>query len=204
MFESDSYSEIGSSDVRRAAMDLLARREHSVRELRDKLYLRFQRKAQKETHKEAHKEAHKEVHKETRKLANQASSDGPNYTETTFPEKTSPSIAELIATEISKLTVEGLQSDARLAEAYIRSRSNQGHGPLKISVELRNKEVSERIISAALSESGIDWGLLIEKVTIKKYGEFSLNDPLDMAFRAKRNRFLIQRGFSYELIALLK
>ena len=196
MFESDSYSEIGSSDVRRAAMDLLARREHSVRELRDKLYLRFQRKAQKETHKEAHKE--------TRKLAKQASFDGPNYTETTFPEKTSPSIAELIATEISKLTVEGLQSDARLAEAYIRSRSNQGHGPLKISVELRNKEVSERIISAALSESGIDWGLLIEKVTIKKYGEFSLNDPLDMAFRAKRNRFLIQRGFSYELIALLK
>lgn len=188
MFESDSYSEIDSSDVRRAAMDLLARREHSVRELRDKLYLRFQRKA----------------HKEARKLANQASSDDPNFTETTFLENTIPSITELIATEINKLTVEGLQSDARLAEAYIRSRSNQGHGPLKISAELRNKEVSGRIISAEMNESGIDWGLLIEKVTIKKYGEFSLNEPLDMAFKAKRNRFLIQRGFSYELIALLK
>ncbi len=33
--------EVKSSDIRRAAMDLLARREHSKRELRQKLLLRF-------------------------------------------------------------------------------------------------------------------------------------------------------------------
>jgi regulatory protein len=178
------YSEIDSSDVRQAAMDLLARREHSVKELRDKLHLRFEKRAQKRAQK-------------------QASAGDPNCAESTFPENASHSITGLIETEVNKLRLEGLQSDARLAEAYIRSRSNRGHGPLKISSELRNKAVSERIVSAALSESGIDWGLLIEKVTIRKYGECSLNGPLDMAFKAKRNRFLIQRGFSYEHIALL-
>ena len=43
MTEQDPFSvlEINSADIRLAAMNLLARREHSVRELRDKLKRRF-------------------------------------------------------------------------------------------------------------------------------------------------------------------
>ncbi len=87
---SDRSSTIpGPGDVRRAAMDLLARREHTRKELARKLSKKFR------------------------------------------------AVPEIVEEELDKLKAEGLQSDARLAEVFIRSRVSRGQGPVKIKMELR-------------------------------------------------------------------
>jgi len=89
-------------DVRRAAMDLLARREHSRYEIAVKLARRF--------------------------------GDNP----------------KLFEQEVVKLTDEGLQSDRRLAEAFIRARTNRGRGPVKIKMELRPSRLVMKSYQARL------------------------------------------------------
>jgi len=140
----------GALDVRRAAMDLLARREHGSNELIHQLKKRFS------------------------------------------------SIPELIEEEVEKLKAEGLQSDSRLVEAFIRARVNRGQGPNKIKAELWAKGVDETIVAAALDE--IDWFQLINEVASKRYGD---TPPADIKERAKRGRFLLQRGFSFDHIRSL-
>ena len=155
-------TDIKPSDVRRAAMDLLARREHSRYELLLKL---------------------------TRRLG-----DNP----------------ELFEQEVGKLSDEGLQSDRRLAEAFIRARTNKGRGPVKIKMELRAKQVGDEIISIAFEGRGVDFSALAQSVAVKKFGiELSkvadmetLNmETLDIKTKARISRFMQQRGFSYDHIS---
>jgi regulatory protein len=170
---------IKPSDVRRAAMDLLARREHSRYEILLKL---------------------------TRRLG-----DNP----------------ELFEQEVGKLTDEGLQSDRRLAEAFIRARTNRGQGPVKIKMELRARQVGDEIISIAFEECGVDFTALARSVAVKKFGDelgkvadmktpdvetLDMKTPdvetldmktLDMKTRARISRFMQQRGFSYDHISSL-
>ncbi|MFP6808420.1 MAG: regulatory protein RecX [Pseudomonadales bacterium] len=107
---------------------------------------------------------------------------------------------DLIESEIDKLAHEGLQSDARLAEVLIRSRVSRGQGPVKIKMELRNKGVDDATIAIAFDSSEVDWFELVASVSIKRFGE-SL--PTDMKEKAKRSRFLQQRGFGFDHISSL-
>ena len=59
--------------------------------------------------------------------------------------------------EIEKLKNEGLLSDARFSEAYMRSRFNSGFGPVRIKYELNKKGVSKILIDKALIETDLDW-----------------------------------------------
>ena len=142
-------SEVTAVDVRRAAMDLLARREHSRQELQ-------------------------------RKLARRFAVD-----------------AEVIFSVINQLTQEGLQSDQRLAEALLRYRSNRGQGPLKIKAEMREKCIESDLIEQIFDEANIDWFDLALRVLEKRYGD---GFAVDASERAKRTRFLQQRGFSFDHI----
>jgi regulatory protein len=137
-------------DVRRAAMDLLARREHAKGELATKLGRRF-------------REA-----------------------------------SGLIESVIDQLEAEGLQSDTRLAEAYIRSRSGRGDGPIKIKMALRSRGVPDDVISHAFQACAVDWFTRAQEVCRKRFGPGA---PADGKERAKQSRFLQQRGFSYEHIS---
>jgi regulatory protein len=102
-----------------------------------------------------------------------------------------------IVVQVDRLEAEGLQSDRRLAEAYIRARSNRGHGPIKIRVELRVKGVDDDLSAAAFNECGIDWSALATEVEVRRFGE----DPsIDLKEKARRGRFLLQRGFSFDHI----
>jgi len=157
-------TDIKPSDVRRAAMDLLARREHSRYEILLKL---------------------------TRRLG-----DNP----------------ELYEQEVGKLTDEGLQSDRRLAEAFIRARTNRGQGPVKIKMELRAKQVGDEIISIAFEECGVDFKALARSVAVRKFGDElgkvadmkTLDmESLDIKAKARISRFMQQRGFSYDHISSL-
>ena len=139
-------------DIRRAAMDLLARREHSKRELLYKIRKRF------------------------------------------------PSETILIEDAIETLNQEGLQSDRRLAEAFLRSRANGGQGPMKIRSELKTKGVKDEDINRAFADCAIDWCEQVTSVASKRFGELG---PENAKERAKRSRFLQQRGFSFDEIATL-
>ena len=129
-------------------MDLLARREHSVRELRQKLVAReFD------------------------------------------PEEAEEAIQHLIA--------EGLQSDARFAEAYTASRLRTGKGPVRIRNELEQRGVAAELIDASLAGVDVDWFECARAVRVRKFGAAS---PDDFHERARQSKFLQYRGFTGEQI----
>ena len=156
-------TQITAADIRRAAMDLLARREYGNRELSDRLLRRF------------------------RKI------------ESTF-EPGELSIGELIEQETAKLQAEGLQSDERLADSLVRRRADRGQGPLKIKAELRARGLDNSTISLALENANVDWFKLVEAVSNKRFGHAPMDDAKG---RMRRNRFLQQRGFSFDHISAI-
>ncbi|MFY0664202.1 MAG: regulatory protein RecX [Natronospirillum sp.] len=133
---------------RNVALDALARREHSVRELMERLH-----KA--------------------------------------FPEQD----ADAFVPVIERLQEDGLQSDERFAEAYVRMRVGKGHGSVKIAHELLQRGISEGL--AARSMADCNWFELGAAALQKKFGH---GEPVDIDEKARMARFLQQRGFSYGLI----
>jgi regulatory protein len=137
--------------VRRAAMNLLARREHSYAEL---------------------------VHKLTQK----------------FPELDTDSI---IQPALERLREQNLQSDARFLESYVRYRSSRGFGPLKITMELQQKGISQRESESEVYSQDYVWTALCREAMDKK---FDPETELTRAEKDKCYRFLAQRGFESEQI----
>jgi regulatory protein len=104
---------------------------------------------------------------------------------------------EEIEAALERLIQKGLQSDERFAEAYITSRVQRGHGPYKITAELKQRGVEEGLISQLMIGETPDWFEHALNVYKKKYAGKPVADFKD---RAKRSRFLQQRGFSSEQI----
>lgn len=148
----DEDNHVTESDAYATAIALLARREHSVRELTVKLGARG----------------------------------------------VSAAMAEVV---ITRLIAERLQSDERFTEVYLRQRSSRGYGPIRISLELRERGIDDALISAELrrvaDEGEIDWFACAAMAYSKKYGVRPIEDIKE---RAKRMRFLQYRGFSHEQI----
>jgi len=135
-----------SVEVRLAAMNLLARREHSRLELRNKLKRRFQGET-------------------------------------------------AIDAQLSRLADEGLQSDSRFADCYVRQRVARGYGPLRLREELRDRGVSDPDIDTSLDAAEVDWCELASDVLRKKFGA---RPPGEMKEKARRIRFMRYRGFAVE------
>jgi regulatory protein len=102
-----------------------------------------------------------------------------------------PSIEEVLV----KITEEGLQSDKRFAEAYVRSRIYRGHGLARIRQDIRQKGVSDELVGRALDEADIDWYELAKDVAKRKFGN---RQAADQREKAKRMRFMQYRGFNYD------
>ena len=103
--------------------------------------------------------------------------------------------ADDISEALARLAEQGLLSDERFTEAFINQRLNRGSGPLKIRAELRQKGVSDAMISTFLDEHDVIWQESALAVRIKKYGS---ERPLDLKETARQTRFLQSRGFSSE------
>ncbi len=136
--------------ARHAAMDLLSRREHTRRQLADKLRSR-------------------------------------GYDDTEIDEA------------ITRLADEGLQSDARFAEAYVHQRRERGYGPLRIRRELAERGVDDGLIAAAM-DGGFDWDASMQEQRRRKFGEAL---PEDYRERMRQARFLQNRGFSADAVMRL-
>ncbi|MDB3978466.1 recombination regulator RecX [Pseudomonadales bacterium] len=139
--------------LRRSALNLLAQREQTAFELKQKLSRRF------------------------------------------------PEQAALLDEVIERLQEQGLQDDTRMAEAYVRYRVQRGQGPMKIRSEMMQKGLTGDDIDTAFRRQAPDWGALAATVLQKRFGEVAESASIDQKERAKRSRFLQQRGFRYEHIS---
>ncbi len=95
----------------------------------------------------------------------------------------------------AQLQQEGLLSDARFAESYLRSRFNKGYGPIRIQQELKQRGAGEEIISATVIEDDPDWFELARRVREKRFGKAL---PGSLPERMKQQRFLQYRGFNQQ------
>ena len=102
-----------------------------------------------------------------------------------------------VMTVLDELIEQGLQSNARFAESYARSRVHKGFGPLRIQAELQQRGVGDCYFEMAVEDIAGSWSLLLEQVYSKKYGE---ETGLDIKEKFKRSRFLQQRGFPRDMV----
>ena len=105
--------------------------------------------------------------------------------------------ADVAQDAVAQLVDDGLQSDERFTEAFIRSRINQGKGPARIRADLREKGIGDGVIAAGLEDAGQSWYDLAVEVRFKKFGAAS---PRDYKEKARQMRFLQSRGFEQDHI----
>ena len=106
---------------------------------------------------------------------------------------------DILLEEILKLKEEGLISNQRYAEAYIRSRFHSGFGPVRIKYELEKKGVIKTIIKKAFQETDLDWDDKLKSELKKKYES---NDMKNLNIN-KISKFFLYRGFDLEKISKL-
>jgi regulatory protein len=104
---------------------------------------------------------------------------------------------ETAAAAVDQLVDDGLQSDERFAEAFVRSRINQGKGPVIIRADLRQRGLAGPVIDLAIEDAGEDWHALAHDVRLKKFGP---DTPSEYREKARQMRFLQSRGFEQDHI----
>ena len=102
-----------------------------------------------------------------------------------------------IASELDRLQEEGLQSDQRFTEAFLRSRIYRGHGLARIRLDIRQKGIGDDLLNAAVEATDTDWFRLAREVADRKFGRSPATEQKD---RARRMRFLQYRGFNFDQI----
>ncbi|MDZ3993596.1 Regulatory protein RecX [Pseudomonas sp. Teo4] len=107
---------------------------------------------------------------------------------------------ELIEPALDRLAEEGLLSEARYLESFIRYRSNSGYGPARIREELGQRGLDRSDIDQALRDSEVNWSERLQDVWQRKFAGQLPHDPRS---RAQQTRFLAYRGFSMEMIGRL-
>ena len=109
---------------------------------------------------------------------------------------------DVINSELDKLLDEGLQSDERYAEAFLRSRINKGKGPNIILSELSQRGIDELLVSNVIANiTDEEWNDLAYEAIIKKLGNRS---ELDYDKQLKLMKFLSNRGFTRNQIERAK
>lgn len=88
-------------------------------------------------------------------------------------------------------------NDKRFAEIYWRSRSSKGYGPLKITMELKMKGISESLARETQQQDEVNFFRVIKNVYLKKYRDRPIADFND---KMKRQNYLYRRGFDMDLI----
>ena len=109
-----------------------------------------------------------------------------------------PSMSDpIIKAELDRLQQEGLQSDERFCEAFLRSKIYRGHGLARIRMDIRQKGIAEDLFNVAVETSDTDWFALAKEVAERKFGR---GPTIDQKDRARRMRFLQYRGFNFDQI----
>jgi regulatory protein len=106
---------------------------------------------------------------------------------------------ETASAALEQLARDGLQDDRRFAESFVRSRIDQGKGPVRIRLELQQRGLDGSLVDEVLHAASEDWGALARQVRGHKFGSAQ---PVDFPEKARQMRFLQYRGFESEHIRL--
>lgn len=93
----------------------------------------------------------------------------------------------------------GYLDDDRFAALLLRSHIGKGHGLNKIRQSMMQKGLSKETIATALNNSDCDWFELAKAKADKKFANSGA--IVDEKGRARRTRYLLSQGFSYEQVA---
>ncbi len=104
--------------------------------------------------------------------------------------------AETVGEVIESLQSQGLQSDQRFAQVWVRHRLLQGCGPLRVQAELRQKGIAGDLIQQCLADDSIDWFEQARQAFQRKFG----SRGKDAREKARQMRFLQYRGFTGDQI----
>lgn len=102
----------------------------------------------------------------------------------------------LIEQVINVLKEEGLQSDERFTELFVRSRIARRHGVRRIVSELKLKGIGDTQARATLQSEATDWYALACEALAARFP----SSNSDRKERARRQRFLAGRGFDGDQI----
>lgn len=103
----------------------------------------------------------------------------------------------LLEQVLEQLQADNLQSDARYADSFVRSRISRGQGPLRIRQELRQRGVEHSLIEQVLQDNEVDWAALALAQRRKRFGREPVSEPKAYA---RQSRFLAYRGFSHDQV----
>lgn len=101
--------------------------------------------------------------------------------------------AHVIDQVLIQLQANCLLSDERFLENFVRTRTNQGYGPLRIQQECQQRGLTKEFISETLDIHNTIWIDRAREVCQKKFGHTL---PHDAREKMKQMRFLQYRGFT--------
>ena len=104
---------------------------------------------------------------------------------------------DVIESVLDALCENGLQSDERYVQSFIRRRAAQGYGPERIGMELRQGKLDSALYAPLLRSAEFDWYQRMQAAWHKKFGEQPSGEIRD---RQKQIRFLMYRGFASDQI----
>ena len=99
---------------------------------------------------------------------------------------------DTIGAVLADLQRDGLLSEERFVEAFVRSRLGRGQGPAKIRAGLMERGVARELVDDALDQDVEFW---VDRAEAAQTRRFGAAPPADRADWAKRARFLSARGF---------
>lgn len=161
--------------LRRRAMDLLARREHSRHELGNKLSAAIRRSQQR---------------LESQDL--QENSEDQQQS----AQQNAQMLGGLIAEVLDKLERDKLLSDSRFTESYVNGRINKGYGPLHIRHQLRQKQIDSALLDNNLEQlDQLQWIDQLSALIKRRVGDTGLPERGSKEY-LKLQRFILSRGFT--------
>lgn len=98
---------------------------------------------------------------------------------------------------VTALQEQGLQSDHRFAEVFVRSRVGKGYGPVRIRRDLYQRGVGAEVVDEELTFPAERWVELAAAVRAKRFPE---NEPTDHGVWNVQARFLSRKGFPADII----
>jgi regulatory protein len=108
-------------------------------------------------------------------------------------------LLQAVNTALARLQEEGLLSDARFCEMFVRARVARGYGPQRIQAELRERGIDEAEQTTALAPYAELWLKQLHTVWRKRFAKI----PQDPDEFARQARFLYTRGFTSEQIKVI-
>lgn len=108
---------------------------------------------------------------------------------------------------VQEFSDRGWQSDERFATVMIKRRIEKGYGERFITAECQQKGLSSSQVTSVLDALETDWYAVAINCAQRKFGQsrlgqdkFDSNSAPDQKAQMKRYRFLIQRGFSSDIV----